>query len=230
MRKDPSTNHTRDDKEIFRERSHSNKFQAAGFAAVAISMVLLFIPPPSTYFVYGVFVATPVMMLVAFWLTGYKNLFNPSAKSITIGLISALLLYLVFLGGNFAVQNFGYLVGLHSTSEETIYSTIAAHPLYLQVAILIFDAFGFESYFRGTLQNFFMSRISINRGKAGSIFLAALCDSLVHILSFNPLWVVTTFIADSVWGLTFYSTRDLGSNVTSHLIWDLVIFIVAPIR
>jgi membrane protease YdiL (CAAX protease family) len=98
------------------------------------------------------------------------------------------------------------------------------------VAILIFDALGFESYFRGTLQNFIVKRITNKKYRSGGVFLAAACDSVIHLLSLNPLWVVTTFIADSVWGLTFYKTRDLTSSAASHLIWDIVIFIVAPIK
>jgi uncharacterized protein len=199
--------------------------------AVAISMILLFIPPPSTYFVYGVFVATPFMIVVTYWLTRYQKLFTPSIKSVSVGLISAAALYLIFLGGDYGVQNFGYLVGLHAASEEsTIYGSIGGHPLYLQVVILIFDALGFESYFRGTLQNFFVHRIRNKKYKLGGPFMAAACDCLIHVFSLNPLWVVTTFIADSVWGLTYYKTTDLSSSFTSHLIWDIMIFIIVPIR
>ncbi len=194
-------------------------------------MILLFIPPPSTYFIYGVFVATPVMMVAAFWLTRYQKLFSPSIKSVAIGLVSAALLYLIFLGGNYAVQNFGNLIGLHASGEETtIYSSIGGHPLYLQVGILIFDALGFESYFRGTLQNFFVVRIRNKEYKLCGPLLAATCDCLIHVLSANPLWVVTTFVADSVWGVTYYKTKNLSSSFTSHLVWDILIFIVAPIR
>ena len=53
---------------------------------------------------------------------------------------------------------------------------------------------------------------------------------LLHIITLNPLWVVTTFIADSVWGLTYYYSKDLTSSVTSHFVWDLVIFILLPIH
>jgi membrane protease YdiL (CAAX protease family) len=231
LRKDSSANNTADSPIPSEKRFLSTKFQVVGFFAVVISMVLLFISPSSRYFVYGVFVATPVMMVVAYWLTSYRRLFDPSVKSIAIGLISAAMLYLLFLGGNYAVQKLGNLIGLHAISEESsIYGSIGSHPLYLQLGILVFDALGFESYFRGTLQNFIVKRITNKKYRSGGVFLAAVCDSAIHILSLNPLWVVTTFIADSVWGLTFYKTKDLTSSVSSHLIWDIVIFIIAPIK
>ena len=62
----------------------------------------------------------------------------------------------------------------------------------------------------------------------GSVFLVALVDASLHVITLNPLWVVTTFIADSVWGLTYYYSKDLTSSVTSHFVWDVVIFLVLP--
>ena len=58
----------------------------------------------------------------------------------------------------------------------------------------------------------------------------ALIDALLHVITLNPLWVVTTFIADTVWGLTYYYSKDLTSSGTSHFVWDIIIFIVLPIK
>jgi membrane protease YdiL (CAAX protease family) len=196
---------------------------------VTLAMSILFIRPAASFFLLGAFVATPVMALVSLWLTGYKDLFKPSTRSISIGVLSSILLYGVFYAGNEFIRTFKPL-GIGSSGEASIYSTIGSHPIYLQVVILALDAFGFESYFRGSLQNFLSSVIASKRtsGVLG-VFLAALCDSLIHIISLNPLWMITTLVADSVWGMTYYYTRDLGSSMVSHLIWDLVIFIIAPI-
>lgn len=216
---------------ISKTNRNVTKREIVGLAIVAIAMITLFIPPPTTYFVFGVFIAAPVMLMITYWLTRFSSLFKPTPKSIAVGLVSASLLYLIFYAGNLAVKNYGNLVGLQSSSETSIYSTIGAHPIYLQILILIFDAFGFESYFRGTLQNFISNKIKgTSRKKSGSVFLTALCDSLIHVVSLNPLWVVTTFIADSVWGLTYRGTKDLSSSVVSHFVWDVVIFVIAPIK
>ena len=120
-----------------------------------------------------------------------------------------------------------YSLGIHSSSETSIYGTIGSHPLYLQVAILLMDAIGFESYFRGALQTFFEKKMKT--GRIGAPFFVALCDASIHVISLNPLWVITTFIADSVWGLTKYYSKDVGSSMISHFVWDIVIFIIAPI-
>lgn len=210
--------------------SNSARLEAIGFCLVGFAMLSLFIRPESEFFVYGVFISTPTMIAVSVWLTRYKGIFKPSWKSIVIGFASAAALYLVFLGGNIAIKDFGPDVGIHTSSEASIYSTIASHPISLQVLILILDAVGFESYFRGTLQNFVKSRVKSERGKVIAIFIAAMADSVIHITSLNALWVITTLIADSVWGLTYYYSKDLGSSMLSHLVWDILIFIVAPIK
>src|SRR5579863_10017990 len=123
-----------------------------GLILVAASMVLLFLPPVSTFFVIGVFVAMPVMMFVTFWLTGYRGLFKPSARSISTGILSAAALYFIFYGGNLLIKYY-HPLGISLSNASSIYGTIGTHPLALQILILLFDGFGFESYFRGTLQN-----------------------------------------------------------------------------
>lgn len=208
----------------------SARLQSIGLVIVILAMSTLFIRPSSTYFVLGVFIATPTMLLVSLWLTRFRGLYKPRPKNLIAGVCSAILLYFVFYGGNYLITTIKPL-GLSASSETSIYGTISTHALPLQLAILLLDALGFESYFRGTLQNFFAFKISGQRGgRLGSVFLTALCDCLIHVISFNLLWVVTTFIADSVWGLTYYYTKDLSSSMTSHLIWDIVIFILVPIR
>ncbi len=95
--------------------------------------------------------------------------------------------------------------------------------------ILGLDAVGFESYFRGTLQRYLSGGVGTRRG-AAAVPIAALTDAAIHIISLNPLWVIRTFIADSSWGITYLYTKDLTSSTLSHFIWDLVIFVIAPIK
>jgi len=98
-------------------------------------------------------------------------------------------------------------------------------PTPLLVLILALDAVGFESYFRGNLQTIFSKRIGV-----GSVFVVALIDAAIHISTLNPLFPATVIVADSVWGLNYYFTRDLYSNIASHFLWDLLVFILLPIH
>jgi hypothetical protein len=197
---------------------------ALGFLVVFASMAALFLLP-SRYFVAATFGSMACMILVTFLLTQYSGLFRPRIVTIVIGLVSAVAIYGVFYLGNAGVEAL-HPLGISPSSETTIYSLIASpsNPLYLQVGVLAFDAVGYESFFRGVLQTRLEPRFGV-----ASPFLVALLDAAIHILTFNPLWVVTTFIADSCWGLTYHYSKDLTANTLSHFVWDLVIFIIFPI-
>ena len=188
-------------------------------------MAALFLLPPG-YFIVATFASMACMILVTYALTRYSKMFRPTASTIGLGLISAVLLYLVFYAGNLGIQAL-HPLGLGSASENSIYSLIASpsNPLYLQVGVLAFDALGYESFFRGVAQARLAPRLGI-----GSPFAVALLDAGIHLLTLNPLWVVTTFIADSCWGLTYHYSKDMTANTLSHFIWDLLIFVLAPIR
>jgi len=195
-----------------------------GFAAVAAAMIFLFAVPKG-YFVAATFAATTVMMVVAY-LVGNARLPRPAPRHLLIGLGSAVILYFIFYAGNLAITNKG-LLGVSGSSEASIYALIASpsNPLLLQVCVLAFDAAGYESFFRGTLQDRLQPRLGIGAAPA-----VALVDAGLHAATLNPLWVVTTFVADLAWGLTYRYGRNLSANLTSHFLWDLAVFIIRPIR
>jgi len=201
-----------------------NRF-VPGFLLVLASMVVLLLVP-SGLFVAATFVATGCMILASVALGGYRALFRPSAKSIALGLAIAVLLYLVFVGGNAGIAAM-HPFGISASNENSIYSLIASpsNPWYLQALVLMFDAFGYESYFRGILQ----TKLSGKLGGAAPVATAAL-DAGIHVLSLNPLWVASTFIVDLAWGLGYRYTKDLSGNVVSHFVWDILIFVLFPIR
>jgi membrane protease YdiL (CAAX protease family) len=195
----------------------------AGFLVVALAMIEMFSVPRS-YFVLGSLVATTCMICVAFLLhPNFTSLFKPTPKTIAVGVGTAGLLYLIFIAGNVLVKSISPL-GVSASNENSIYSLFASTPLLLRVVVFVLDAFGFESYFRGVLQPILAARIGV-----GSVFAIALIDAAIHISSLNSLFVITTFIADSVWGLNFYFTKDLSSSIANHLLWDVLIFIIIPI-
>lgn len=196
-----------------------------GLVAVLASMVAM-LTAPQSYFIPLVFLSTGCMIAASVAMGGYRGLFRPGRRSIALGLASAAFLYAVFYAGAAGIRTL-HPLGISPSTETSIYSLIASpsNPLYLQVAVLLFDAFGYESFFRGVLQ-----KMSGPRFGLAAPFAVAAGDALVHVLSLNLLWVVTTFIVDSVWGVVYYYTGDLTSSVTSHLVWDVAIFILFPIH
>ncbi len=165
------------------------------------------------------------MMLVAYLSRRFRGPVRPRAFSLVVGAGSAFLLYLVFQGGAWLVATV-HPFGITSASEASIYSLIASpsNPLYLQVAVLLFDSVGYELYFRGVLQR----RLAPRLGGMAAPAVAAV-DALLHIATMNPLWVGATFVTDTVWGLTYRYGRGTQASLTSHFAWDLAIFILRPV-
>ena len=198
--------------------------QLAGLAIVALTMVEMFTIPKS-YFILGSIVSTSCMIAVAFLLSSHtEKKFRESLKGVTLGIILAFVLYGIFVAGNYGVENVK-LFGVGSANEQSIYNLFSGTSPALLVGVLALDAIGFEAYFRGNLQNLFAKRLGV-----GAIFIVALIDAAIHISTLNPLFPATVIVADSVWGLNYYVTRDLYSNIACHFLWDILIFVLLPIH
>ena len=197
---------------------------AVSLAIVIASMVLLFtVPPP--YFVVATFFSTSCMLGAAYALGALRGR-RPLPKPVLVGLASAALLYGIFYAGAWLVSTY-HPFGITSASEASIYSLISSptNPIYLQVLVLLFDAAGFEAFLRGALQKRLSARFGLLAAPA-----VALLDAAIHIVTLNPLWVGATFVTDLVWGLTYGYGKGTQSSFTSHFVWDVVIFILRPIR
>jgi membrane protease YdiL (CAAX protease family) len=197
---------------------------AVSFVAVFVSMAVLFSVPASYFPLATIFSTT--CMLIASYSMGLRLRRGPAARSVCMGVLSAVLLYGVFYAGNSGI-NALHPFGLNSSDENSIYSLIsgAGGTPYVSAVVLLFDSVGYESYFRGTLQK----RAAGSIGPFSAAAVAAI-DAGIHVITLNPLWVVTTFVADLVWGLTYYFSKDLAAPFASHLLWDIAIFVLFPIR
>jgi membrane protease YdiL (CAAX protease family) len=187
-------------------------------------MVVLFRAPPQ-YFVDVTFLSTSCMLASAYAAGAWTGVNKPGPLAVGAGSVSAAIIYAVFLAGNAAISSL-HPFGFGPSEASSVYSLIAkSNPLYVQTGVLLFDAGGYEGFFRGVLQ----ARLEGGLGVGAAPLVAAL-DSAIHILTLNPLWVATTFVADLGWGLTYHYTRRLSASFISHLIWDAAIFIAFPIR
>ncbi len=195
-----------------------------GLALVVASMVVLF-AVPAGYFVVATIFSTSCMMFAAWYAGGLRLSGRVRPVSIGVGVVSAALLYLVYYVGGAAVDTF-HPLGVTSASESAIYALIASpsNPIYLQVVVLLFDSAGYESYFRGVLQARLQPRFGVYSAPA-----VALLDAALHVITLNPIWIGGTFISDLFWGLAYHYGKGTQASFTSHIIWDLAIFIVRPV-
>lgn len=153
-----------------------------------------------------------------------KELYTFKAKHIAIGLISALILYLVFYAGNFFSQ---LLFDFSKQQISNIYSTKSqANNVFIGFALLLWIGPAEEIFWRGFVQH----KLSLRYGGLKSFFITTAIYALVHIWSFNFMLIMAALICGLFWGWMFYKYKAVIPIIISHAVWDAFIFTVMPIN
>jgi hypothetical protein len=85
---------------------------------------------------------------------------------------------------------------------------------------------GEELYWRGLIQRAFSDK----KGAYIGLSVASLAYALVHIPTFNLPLILTALIGGLVWGSLYKFTNSLTPGIVSHVLWDLMIFVLLPLH
>ena len=151
-----------------------------------------------------------------------KSLFEFKAKHIWMGLLSAGILYLVFLAGGFAVKLFSFA----DEGVKNIYAIRSESPMVV-IGIAIFFLIGpaEEFFWRGLVQH----RLGKRYGDAAGFWAGSFFYAIVHIWSFNFMLILTAAVCGLFWGHIFNRYKSVWPVVISHAVWDLVILVLLPV-
>ncbi len=139
------------------------------------------------------------------------------------GILSAAFLYLVFLAGNYFSN---LMFSTASTEVSGIYDFKGdASKLRIFLLMLVIIGPGEELFWRGFLQEQLMRRMKPVYG----FILATIIYTAVHVLTGNFMLVMAAMVAGIFWGWMYYRFRSITANVISHVVWDIVIFLIIPI-
>ena len=169
-------------------------------------------------------ISSAVLAGLSIWLQPERSgLFSFDIKAMLIGLISAIVLYLIFWAGKwistelfpFAHDQIGHIYG---KGEGT--------NLWAISLLLIFVTGPSEElYWRGYVQRQLSNRLGGWQG-----WLVASClYAAVHLWSFNFMLISAAGVAGLFWGLMFWRLGNLAPVIISHALWSIVIFAVLPI-
>jgi len=151
-----------------------------------------------------------------------KALFEFKPVHIAVGLVSALILYLVFLAGGFAVKLFSFA----DEGVRDIYAIRGETPAVVTgIAIFFLIGPAEEFFWRGLVQYRLGKRYGETAGLVAGTFLYA----AVHIWSFNFMLIATAGLCGLFWGYIFNRYKSVWPVVISHAAWDLVIFVLLPV-
>lgn len=140
------------------------------------------------------------------------------------GVLSAMLLYAIFWIGH-AVST--WILPFAASQVNSIYTIRAEQNPWLIAGLLLFVIGPAEEIFwRGFIQR----RLAEKYGIVAGLLLASAIYAMVHVWSFNLMLIAAAAVCGFFWGLLFALTGRLWPCIISHAIWDLVIFILLPIR
>lgn len=152
------------------------------------------------------------------------SLFKFRISHIFIGIISAGVLYFVFFLGK---EISGLLLPFSKAEIVRIYNIKQGTPA-LVVGILLFAWIGpcEEIYWRGFLQQ----RLASLFGKNTGYIAAALMYGITHLYALNFMLFGASLVCAFFWGFLFKKHRSLWPAIVSHSVWDVFIFVIAPLR
>ncbi len=175
-------------------------------------------------FIYAMLVST--FILAAISLSRYKDLIKWRHKNIYVtvasGILGAIALYLIFVGGNYATL-YLHVNGLVGNVYSTIYSSVSIVPLTVMLAFIgLFE----EVYWRGALQGYMYKNVALLSGIpwiGSSIYY-----SLVHISTLNPILVLAALVVGLMTGSLAHRYGIISSIIT-HIMWIELIVVLFPV-
>lgn len=148
---------------------------------------------------------------------------KPNSADVALGVGTFAALYAVFWVGDKLIR----FVRPASAGEiSAIYELRQQLPVLLIAVLLVFViAPGEELYWRG-LVNW---ALSARFGDGAAIIFGTAVYGAVHLVAQNVTIVLAAFVAGLVWSILYALRRRLFPVILSHVLFDLFLFVVAPV-
>jgi membrane protease YdiL (CAAX protease family) len=140
-----------------------------------------------------------------------------------IGAISGFLLYLLFWLGH---QVSEFIPLPFDKSIKMLYRWYAPSVFWQYLALILVAAPGEELFWRGFIQK----RLGNYIGPIGSTLTASLLYASVYIYSGSLLLAFTAFFSGFIWGLLYIWKKSMPLVIVSHIVFDIMIFIILPLK
>lgn len=142
---------------------------------------------------------------------------------VLLGAVSGLLLYGLFWVGHLAIVTFH--LPFHK-SISRLYRWFAPSIFWQYLALIFVAAPGEELFWRGFVQKRLLKYFK----PLASIIIASILYASVHIYSGQFLLVFITFIAGIAWGVLYYWKKSMPLLIVSHVVFDIMLFIIHPLK
>lgn len=192
----------------------------------AVLWFIMFSPWTSIHINFWIAMACSAAFLwamSAFLDKNFSKQFSFNVKDLVIGLMSAAVLYGVFVVGNYLSTQWFDFAG---TQIQGIYGMKEGQNLVL-VGVLLTVLIGpaEEIFWRGYVQK----QLGARYGDWFAVLITVLIYTLVHIWSFNFMLIMAAMVCGLFWGILYKYHKNIVTLIVSHAVWDVAVFILIPI-
>lgn len=151
-----------------------------------------------------------------------RDLGSGTYQKITLGILAAVILFIVFYFGNILIRKIFEQAG---EGIQNVYSFKQdAEAWRIGLLMLLVIGPGEELFWRGYLQRWF----SMMYGPTKGFILATALYTLVHVATGNAVLVLAAFVCGVFWGWLYMRFNSMIINVISHTVWDIGVFLLVP--
>ncbi|MCD4840138.1 MULTISPECIES: CPBP family intramembrane glutamic endopeptidase [Neobacillus] len=143
-------------------------------------------------------------------------------RSIGWGVITGLLLYFIFWAGYHLLQFIDF--SFHKEISR-LYKWFAPSLFWQYLSLVFVAAPGEELFWRGFVQKRLLHSLKPIPG----ILIGAFLYGSAHIYSGSLLLIFAAFLSGLVWGVLYFWKKSMPLVIVSHIIFDIMLFIVAPL-
>ncbi|MCM3568715.1 CPBP family intramembrane glutamic endopeptidase [Neobacillus mesonae] len=142
---------------------------------------------------------------------------------ILFGAITGFILYALFWLG---YQLIGQLPSAFDKEIRKLYKWFAPSLFWQYLALILVAAPGEEIFWRG----FFQKRLMKHFSPAVSIVIGACAYASVSYYSGSLLLILASLFSGLVWGFVYFRKKSMPLVIVSHIIFDVLIFIMLPFK
>jgi membrane protease YdiL (CAAX protease family) len=143
-------------------------------------------------------------------------------EKILYGTAAAGFLYALFFAGNILIRSIFPFAGFRVSA---IYLLKEGASLWKMVPLMVLVIGpGEELFWRGYVQR----RFSQYAGRWNGWFVSVLIYTGIHAGSANYILMSAAFVAGLFWGWLYTWKKSILLNLTSHVLWDIAVFLVFP--
>ncbi len=165
-----------------------------------------------------------VALFILSALAIYKKRFNHiiNAKSIGLGILTGIVLYLIFAIGKQILLAIGLPV---EEDLKELYSFVSPTQIWHYIVLTLIIIPGEELFWRGHIQPSFSEK-SPSKG----IIFATLLYASAHIYSGSIMLILAAIVGGLYWGLIYAWKKNIVINIVSHFTFNLLLIVIWPLN